>query len=728
MSPSPKVVCSRKRRVEPADEIRLVRASRPELPRLDGEHRLAADGGEACGVHAGPSPECCRHVVDGCRPGRPGANLETASVVLDADGVDERSVRGRPGHEREHDQGEHRERRSGAEPRGQGIRDRHPQNWCERADAAEDPHDERKQRRGVVNHDEHCADDDHQPGDDPGREVHRERAEDGVPEVPGKQQRHDERASARRVRDALRHARDLQERDEAEQDERDAEHDGRRGTRARPGQREREAEQDRDRSQYESAPPPTGRRLGKVPDRRRDVHHAHAPRGDGDDDQGQEHPEREGDDEAAGVGRELDLQALVSVRRGEGARHHGDHAEGDERSQERADERGQQVVGDSFEGEHLHEMSTPRADRACDAELAPPLGGEHHEDEEDQEDARGDGERPERREERHEGVTGSVGVLDCVRLEGLDLESQLLGHGREERDDLSREASPGDVPSSIRDCDDLDLAFAVEQLLRLAERDEHGCVGRAGTIEPDDIPHARGDRSSAGVDGDSISALDAELPRGFRVEEDLACAQICERQRVAAGADDGREPVHPVGVAREEDDARLALALGRRLDGDLLHDRTGDAVDEAGACRRRLDARNGRLVDPAGAGRRPECTRDVVDCALRRDRLVRRAERCDGRRPDRVAHRVARGQSGGDDRGAEHQPEHDEGAAPAPAPDAPHGELDEDAVPDPEGCQGGERDPSPTRRTTRSVSAGMPKTSFIGYATRTPAVSAKATS
>ncbi len=289
-----------------------------------------------------------------------------------------------------------------------------------------------------------------------------------------------------------------------------------------------EAEQDRDRSRHESPPSPTGRRLGKVPDRGRDVHHAHAPRGDGDHDQGQEHPEREGDDEAAGGNGELDLEALVPVRRGEGARHDGDHAEGDERSQERADERGQQVVGGSFESEHLHEMSTPRADRACDAELAPPLGGEHHEDEEDQEDARGDGERPERREERHERVAGSVGVLDCVRLEGLDLESQLLGHGREERDDVGREAGAGDVPSSIRDCDDLDLAVVVEQLLRLVERDEHGSVGRACAIESDDIPHARRDGCTAGVDDDPIAALDAELAGGLRVQVDLACAQVCE--------------------------------------------------------------------------------------------------------------------------------------------------------------------------------------------------------
>ncbi len=34
------------RRVEPADEVRLVRTSRADLLRLDGEHGLAADGRE----------------------------------------------------------------------------------------------------------------------------------------------------------------------------------------------------------------------------------------------------------------------------------------------------------------------------------------------------------------------------------------------------------------------------------------------------------------------------------------------------------------------------------------------------------------------------------------------------------------------------------------------------------------------------------------------------------
>ena len=73
-----------------------------------------------------------------------------------------------------------------------------------------------------------------------------------------------------------------------------------------------------------------------------------------------------------------------------------------------------EVVRDALEGEHLDEMPAPRADRACDAELGTPLGGEHHEDQEDQEDARGDRERAERREEGHERVPGGVGVLDRV--------------------------------------------------------------------------------------------------------------------------------------------------------------------------------------------------------------------------------------------------------------------------------------------------------------------------
>ena len=98
----------------------------------------------------------------------------------------------------------------------------------------------------------------------------------------------------------------------------------------------------------------------------------------------------------------------------ERARHHDDHSERDQRSEERADERGEEVVRDPLESEHLDEVTAPRADGARDSELAAPLGGEHHEDQEDQEDAGGDGERAERREERHERVPGLVRVLDRV--------------------------------------------------------------------------------------------------------------------------------------------------------------------------------------------------------------------------------------------------------------------------------------------------------------------------
>ena len=87
------------------------------------------------------------HVVDRCGAGRPGAHLEPAAEVLDADGVDERAVRRGARHEREDDEREHRERRAGAEACGERIGDRHAQHRRERADAAERPHDEPEQRR-----------------------------------------------------------------------------------------------------------------------------------------------------------------------------------------------------------------------------------------------------------------------------------------------------------------------------------------------------------------------------------------------------------------------------------------------------------------------------------------------------------------------------------------------------------------------------------------------------
>ena len=63
---------------------------------------------------------------------------------------------------------------------------------------------------------------------------------------------------------------------------------------------------------------------------------------------------------------------------------------------------GEQVVGEALEHEQLHEVAAAGADGPRDAELAAPLGREHHEDQEDQQDAGGDRERAEGREQRHE--------------------------------------------------------------------------------------------------------------------------------------------------------------------------------------------------------------------------------------------------------------------------------------------------------------------------------------
>lgn len=267
-------------------------------------------------------------------------------------------------------------------------------------------------------------------------------------------------------------------------------------------------------------------------------------------------------------------------------------------------------------------MSASRPDGAGDAELASPLGGQHDEGQKDQEDARGDRERPEGREERHERVARRVGVLDGVCLERLDLEPERARDGLEQRDNLGREACSRDVSTAIRHGDELHLAVAVEEPLRLVERHEQDRVGGAGSVEPGDVSHARGDGRPADVNDDPVSGHHAELAGGLRVQVHLARAQVGERQRVPGRPPDRREPVHPGRVPGEEDDARLVLTDVWSLDRDLLDNGPGDAVDEPGSRRRRLDARDGGLADPAGAGRGAERPRDIVGGALRRDRLV----------------------------------------------------------------------------------------------------------
>ena len=89
-------------------------------------------------------------------------------------------------------------------------------------------------------------------------------------------------------------------------------------------------------------------------------------------------------------------------------------------------------------------MPAPRADRPRDAELAPPLRGEHDEDEEDEEDPGGDREGAERREEGHEGVALEVRGLDRVLLRLVDVQAEGAEHGLERLHDFV--AQPGARP------------------------------------------------------------------------------------------------------------------------------------------------------------------------------------------------------------------------------------------------------------------------------------------
>jgi hypothetical protein len=105
-----------------------------------------------------------------------------------------------------------------------------------------------------------------------------------------------------------------------------------------------------------------------------------------------------------------------------------------------------------------------------------------------------------------------------------------------------------------------------------------------------------------------------------------------------------------------------------------------------------VDASDGALVEVPGPGRLAELPDQVVVCALRRDDLVRLAERLSRRRANRVAHRVPGDERGGNDRRAEHQPEDDERRTCAPASGIPDTELEEERITKREETEGAERD------------------------------------
>ena len=220
-----------------------------------------------------------------------------------------------------------------------------------------------------------------------------QRPEDRLPAPPRQHQRHDDargRADvyARRSGTPARRSK----RDEAHEDERHAEHERRRRPRtSRPETASASPRSDPGEREHEASATSRDGRLGEVPDRRRDRHHAHAPGRDGDDDEREQHAEREGDHEAR--------ERTPRTRSGSPRRHPQRRTRRPARRPSRRRRAapssapthgGDEVVGDPLEREHLDEVPPARADRARDAELAAPLGGEHDEDQEDQQDAGGD--------------------------------------------------------------------------------------------------------------------------------------------------------------------------------------------------------------------------------------------------------------------------------------------------------------------------------------------------
>ena len=174
----------------------------------------------------------------------------------------------------------------------------------------------------------------------------------------------------------------------------------------------------------------------------------------------------------------------------------------------------------------------------------------------------------------------AASASSIVRLEGLDLEPQLLGHGREDATTSTERRAPATSPSSIRDCDDLDLAVAVQTASAPGQRGEHGCVERAGTIEPR-RPAPRGPRLRRRRRRLGLRAR-CGRSRPPRVEEDLVCAAICERPCGRSRRWGGN--LHPAG--RREERHALGRSGPEPAPGPRPAPRSlRDAVDEAGPAR-----------------------------------------------------------------------------------------------------------------------------------------------
>jgi hypothetical protein len=101
--------------------------------------------------------------------------------------------------------------------------------------------------------------------------------------------------------------------------------------------------------------------------------------------------------------------------------------------------------------------------------------------------------------------------------------------------------------------------------------------------------------AAAGEDEHAVPRRDTELRGGLLVQVRLTGREAVERD-LAGAPFDGAEPLHATGVGREQGHAGLVLALCRRLHGDLLDHRRGDAVHQAGVGERRFDVGHDVLV------------------------------------------------------------------------------------------------------------------------------------
>ena len=171
------------------------------------------------------------------------------------------------------------------------------------------------------------------------------------------------------------------------------------------------------------------------------------------------------------------------------------HAERDGDAENHAHHGGEEVVDEPLEQVELHQVAAPRADGAGDPELAPPLGGEHHEDQEDQQAAGEDREAAEGREDRHESVAFRVGGFERVALDRIDLEPPRRHDGIDDRRDLVGQLGAGELVAPVRDQHVLDLSDPVEEPLGRVERQEQGGAVGARAFVVDDLATLTGNAS-----------------------------------------------------------------------------------------------------------------------------------------------------------------------------------------------------------------------------------------